>query len=228
MAGCLNDLGLGNLGPTKPQDYLQDSQYSEWLIEIDFVTGHRPSQSAIDLLKTRMEGLVNKDFIDVVIDDELPETNRNWNIQALLDYKRAHQDFGNTADRVVTWVAYVDGKWPGEDGATVLGVALSDHETVAIMDESIDNSGFLFVSARDVERTVLVHEFGHILGLVNNGIPMQSDHEDPNAPGHSDNSQSVMTAAVETLSGFNQINGAPPTRFDANDQADVCAAGGKC
>lgn len=226
LAGCVGDLPIGPVGRIEPTDYLRDDRFTEWVIEIDYVQGQRPRADALNTLQDRLEDLARKDSIKIVLDDSLPETNRDWNIESLLDYKRQHQDFHSEGDRIVTWVAYVDGEWPGSGNGNVLGVALSDHETVAIMKEDIDSAGFLFVSAADVERTVLVHEFGHIIGLVDNGIPMQTPHGD--GTGHSDNSNSVMWAAVETFNGANQLRGAPPDTFDADDKRDVCAAGGWC
>ncbi len=227
MAGCFNTPIFAGLGPIEPEDYLRDDTYTDWIIEIDYVVGHRPSASAVNLLKDRMGELANKDNIDVVIDDELAETNRNWNIQALLDFKRQHQDLKTKGSEIVTWVAYVDGQWHSDDSnSRTIGVALSDHETVAIMRETIESSDFLLVSETDVERTVLVHEFGHIIGLVDNGIPMQTPHSDGGS--HSDNQDSVMWAGVENALDYQIFRGDPPTTFDANDKADVCAAGGKC
>lgn len=225
LAGCFGDLNIGGLGAVEPTDYLRDDQYTNWVIEVDYVEGFRPSPSALSLLKARMAELVHKDNIDIVVDDALPATGRNWNIPALLDLKRDHQDFTTTGDRIVTWVAYLDGQWPSDGGGNVLGVALSDHETVGILAEDIEDSGFLLISDLDVEKTVIIHELGHILGLVDNGLEMQTAHSDGGA--HSNSRSSVMWAGVETASGINQLNGSPPTTFDANDKRDVACAGGK-
>ena len=43
-----------------------------------------------------------------------------------------------------------------------------------------------------VEQATLVHEFGHVMGLVDNGIPMVSDHLDPDHPRHCTNEECVM------------------------------------
>ncbi|MAQ17938.1 MAG: hypothetical protein CMN30_24460 [Sandaracinus sp.] len=44
------------------------------------------------------------------------------------------------------------------------------------------------------------HEAGHVIGLVNTGIPMVEDHEDPDHPGHTTDEDGVMYWAYETAS----------------------------
>ena len=39
----------------------------------------------------------------------------------------------------------------------------------ALFKEKIEDSAFLLISSTDIEKSVIVHEFGHLLGLVNNG-----------------------------------------------------------
>jgi hypothetical protein len=75
----------------------------------------------------------------------------------------------------------------------------------------------------------MTHEVGHILGLVNNGIPMQKAREDPDHRGHSSNPRSVMYWKVETgnIIDFLRNGNRIPNEFDEDDKADMRAAGGK-
>ena len=226
LAGCLNSV-FNELTGTEPTDYLTDDQYSTWLIEVDYMTGHRPDTDSLALLESRLSEIARKDTIDIRIDDALSGSDRSWNINTLLDLKRQHQDFETGGDTVVTWVAYLDGNWHTDDNERrTLGVALSDYETIGILHNTLQSSDFLFVSEEDVENTVLVHEFGHIIGLVDNGIPMVNPHSDGGS--HSDNRNSVMWAGVENALDYQLFNGDPPTTFDADDKRDICADGGKC
>jgi hypothetical protein len=71
---------------------------------------------------------------------------------------------------------------------------------------------------------VVTHEFGHALGLVNNGALMVNAHEDGSHAGHSGNRNSVMYWAVESSNGLPLFgSNAPPTDFDDNDRADLRA-----
>ncbi len=237
LSGCLNDV-FGGSKDRDPRDYLRDSTYTQWIIEIDYVAGHRPSQSAMDLLDQRMEELAKKpDGVHVRLGDELPATDRSWTVSAIDALKRQHLTEKTSGSTITTYVVYLDGGFATDtDELKTFGLAYG-HDTVAIFHESISrscNNPLRFcTSVASIERAVLVHELGHVIGLVNNGLPMVNDHEDkhPDHRRHSTNERSVMYWAVETNAIFNSLsslNPNPPTTFDANDKADVCQAGGKC
>lgn len=229
MAGCL-DGGIGIcLGPEEPKKILRDNACTQWIIEIDHVSGQAPDPEALELLKTRMNSLVHKDSITITISDRNLQGQDTWTeaeLRNLESETRDHQTGGST---ITTHVLYVDGELAGKP--TVVGFAAGSRYVVIFKENIRDATSDILVrtTASQFEQSVLVHEFGHIIGLVNNGIPMQTDHEDDDHPGHSDNQNSVMWWQIERTSALDLFgDGATPTRFDANDRADVCAAGGKC
>jgi hypothetical protein len=229
FSGCLNDFLDGD--SISPNDLVTNSK-EKWVIEIDYVSGHKPTQSAIDLLKTRMNEVVKKDSITVIVDDIIPSQKANLKISDFEALKSTYKDRSSDANTVVTYVLYLDGNSASDtDEGSVLGLAYS-HTTVVMFDEVINNAANLRFSATAIEEAVLVHEFGHTIGLVNNGVNMVSNHEGVDDDGqpnrHSDNSASVMTPAVETTTNLANILGGLPTTFDSDDKADLCAFGGRC
>jgi len=72
--------------------------------------------------------------------------------------------------------------------------------------------------ADEVTTTVLVHEFGHELGLV--GIVGNAPNEDPAHPDHSNDPSDVMYWAVDTTAITLLLN-PPGTQFDSADLADL-------
>lgn len=229
FSGCLQ--GFGNSFRVDPYDYIRDDVYTEWVIEIDYVEGQRPAADATNLLKTRMESLVNKDNVRIVVDDAMPESQGSWSSDEIFALRDQYQDRKTGGGTVVTWVGYLDGR--SSAGSGVLGVA-QGYEVVALFKQQIrDNTGPLISDADAIEAAVLVHEFGHVIGLVNNGIPMVTDREAQSCNGddthaHSTNEDSVMYCAVATDDVSTLFGGDPPDQFDANDRQDVCNAGGKC
>ena len=76
---------------------------------------------------------------------------------------------------------------------------------MALFSDSIDEADIRSrPSVEDVENSVLVHEVGHLLGLVNL-YQSPVDHEDPDHPGHSNNDESVMYWAIESADVSNFI-----------------------
>ncbi len=75
---------------------------------------------------------------------------------------------------------------------SVLGVHLTGTSIVAIFKPAI-NKGTLTLAIRHfTEQSVVVHELGHALGLVDNGTPVTSLHEDSAHPAHCNNQSCVM------------------------------------
>ncbi|HLF16876.1 MAG TPA: hypothetical protein VI796_05540 [Candidatus Thermoplasmatota archaeon] len=228
LPGCLDGfLGEESVGP---RDYLRDSTYTRWVIEMDYVEGERPSDDVLNLLQQRMAALAHKpDGVAVERGDELDATGDVWTAESLRELSRDHRTVDTGGSTVATHVLFLDGSYTDEDA---LGVTLG-HGLVAIFSERVrEVCPALAVppclyTAEDILRAVVVHEFGHVLGLVNNGVPMQTDHEDEGHPGHSDSPDSVMYWAVETADVLQRLSGGLPTQFDANDRADLREAGGK-
>lgn len=231
MAGCL--ITDPTAGPGDwAREFLQPDPYSELVFEVDYVSGERPSNTAMSLLEQRAkEHLRKPDGITVTRDDEISESRDQWTTQQIRDLESRHRDRTKSGSTAVMYIVYVDGRFAEKDG--VVGLAYSASSFVIFYDKIKDSSrSVLTASPQDVEKAVVVHEMGHNLGLVNNGIPMPcGDHEDPDHPKHSDNQDSVMYWAVETNPVDNffggRFSGAPPTQFDSNDECDMESAGGK-
>ena len=126
-----------------------------------------------------------------------------------------------TADQVNVHVLYVaGGHMDGGEQTSAIGLAYSA-STVALFPERWSGLGGLLGSDRSVERAVLVHEMGHLFGLVNIGYQSDIDHEDPAHPGHSSSDDSVMFHAIESTLIGQVFQGSPPDRFDDADAADL-------
>ena len=113
----------------------------------------------------------------------------------------------------------------------VLGVAWEHTHVVLFTDAIVSFCAFGPGDADRVcplvERGVLLHEIGHILGLVNTGLPMVTDHEDPDNSYHDVDSDCIMYWAYER-DGIvqyvqNQWSNAPDLGFDESCQDDIAA-----
>lgn len=78
-----------------------------------------------------------------------------------------------------------------KENANIIGFHISNTKVMAIFKDVIKSSGTTLVS-RYVEQATIIHEMGHALGLVNNGLPMTKAHQDTSHGAHCSNENCVM------------------------------------
>ena len=110
---------------------------------------------------------------------------------------------------------YLDASYASD--ASVIGLAYRG-SSIAIFEGAIRADSALFGDAAAVTTTVMVHEFGHELGLV--GIVGHAPNEDLAHPPHSNDPSDVMYWQVDTTQ-ISLLGSTPPTQFDAADLNDL-------
>jgi hypothetical protein len=119
------------------------------------------------------------------------------------------------ADVAVLHLLYLAGRFD-QDG--VLGVTVRA-DTIAVFSDAIAAATSPLVGAARIERAVVTHELGHVLGLVD--LFLDDHRDDVDHPGHSTNRNSVMYWAVESNVVAQLFGGPPPVDFDSADLADL-------
>lgn len=234
VAGCFEAGGHRVV----PRDYLSQETYTKWVIEVDSSTGEQPPAALLDFAKARLASVVHKESIEFRKDEVLQDGDTEWTDADVQDFAKRHRGLRTGGDTVVTHLLFLAGHSEHDEGERrVLGVAYG-HELIVIFSRSVKSvcDGSLPVpglcQTDPVFRAVLVHEFGHALGLVDNGVPMVKPHKAATCDGqkddgHSSNEDSVMYCQVESSSIVPIFGSNPPTDFDADDRADLRAAGGR-
>ena len=199
--------------------YLRRSPASSLAVEVDWVSGRDPSQSALDHLASILDRELDKPAgVGVRPGNRISSSRTRWSGADLAALERANRAGRSAGSRATLWICYVGGSFAGGD--TSLAVAFSA-SAVAIFRDRIDDATSALLLAAEIERSVLVHEAGHLLALVNIGYRSRFDHEDPAHPHHSTNPASVMYWAVEDVSVRTLLRGGPPDDFDDADRADL-------
>ena len=227
LSGCLSDGVLDEIIPQKKgipggltMACLTDS-YTELIIEIDFESGYKPETSSTDLLTQRISEVCS---FSQGISTEFTETNfadvGTWSADDVREQGWDNKNADPTVGKTLRWQLIFPAESYEDD--SVLGVAV-DASTIAIFGESVDGAAGFFnrPSAEEVENSVMVHEVGHLLGLVNLVYTSPVDHESADKPGHSDNDDSVMYWAIESMSVGSFISGDLPNDFDQDDKDDL-------
>ena len=195
------------------------------VIEIAYVSGRRPSQQAVDHLTTILKReTVKSEGVVATFDAQLPGTRSSYSLNDLLALEQRYRRLHSNGEVATIWIAALNGDYAG--GSGTLGLAFTA-TAFALFEDQIQQAANVFVSADSIERSVITHEMGHLLGLVNIGYRSHYDHEDPQHPHHSKYQTSVMYWAVEDTSIATILRGGPPDDFDRYDRADLALLRGR-
>jgi hypothetical protein len=224
-------LGDGSAG-SRASDYAS-GRYAKLVVEVDWMVDgshdYRPSPLVLSFLQQRLNELLTKPGgIVVQLGNAVTATKSSYGTGDLRAVESANRGNHTGGDTAAMWILFANSyAVGGSGGGQVIGVAYSG-SAIAIFAATIESASTFAVSTDAIEKITVVHEVGHLLGLVNIGTPMVTPHEDPTHRGHSSNEHSVMYWAVEGSDVVGMIlGGNAPDDFDANDKADLHAIGGK-
>ena len=147
---------------------------------------------------------------------------------AILDLADDHRDELSEGSRATFYVLFLDGYFSDESGRRedVLGLSLGSTGVIALFKPVIESTGGGAIPTvmRFVEQTTLVHELGHAVGLVDNGLPMVTDHLDAEHGAHCVHDDCVMFWANEGASDMREFVRQYVTSGDVILFGDDCLA----
>lgn len=230
-ASYVNNPGVPDYLHNRPvgasaNELLASGSYTSLKIEIQYMPGFAPDPGAIAHLQSTLTSLLNKPGgISIVTKEIAASSDKNFSVNEIIETERTNRTAFSSGDQIAVYILYTDG---GYAEANVLGIAYKNTSAVLMGKTIHDNSGGLGqVSRTKLEATVLEHELGHLLGLVDLGSPMQTNHRDVAHGNHCNNTSCLMHYASETtdILGF-LLTGSIPG-VDANCKADLQSNGGK-
>jgi len=207
-------------------DLLRDDTFDELVLEVDYMEGFRPTDRSLDSLKSFLERRLNKTAITILEPTEIPASGQDsYTAAEIRDLEREHRDSFSREGVLSTYFIVADGEFTQ---ATVLGIA-HFNTSMAFFGKTInDASGGINQPTRNtIETIVMRHEFGHIMGLVNNGIDMQQNHQDTENGSHCTVEGCLMYFSVRTTDFFTNLFGGDIPELEHFCREDIAAAGGK-
>jgi hypothetical protein len=184
------------------------------VIDVLVESGAAPSAATLDSAVAMLEKVSGKPVsVTMTSVEGGKQTWTGAELRALADSKAPTAQGGSTA---VIRALFVKGGL--EDNDSAVGVAVRG-DVLAVFSERVSDASSPLVSRSRMEEAILTHEIGHLLGLVD--LALDTGRDDPDHPGHSRNSGSVMYWAVESTLVGQALNGPPPTKFDDQDLADL-------
>ncbi len=204
--------------------YLQGSKYTRLIIEIDYVDGYAPSPQAMDNLRNRINSYCDKQEV-LILKKSFTTAQSTYSDEDIENLEEKHRDYRKSGKDIVAYILYLNGKYSKNEN--VLGVAYGA-SSIAIFKEKIDDISIPFwavnlVDNTDYEKSVVVHEFGHLLALVSINYVSDRTHESANEH-HCIHDECVMYYQIETVSISNLISQEdpePPSDFYSDCKYDL-------
>lgn len=207
-------------------DFLVSDDFENLTVEIDYMEGYVPTDEMINNLKSFLESRLNKSNITIMSPSSIePGGQSSYTTNEVRDLEEEHRSKFSEENSLAVYVIILDGEY---SQSNVLGIAYYN-TSAALFGESIENaSNGVGANPRGlIESTVLQHEFGHLFGLVDNGVEMQQEHKDDGNGDHCNNENCLMYYTVRTTDFFASLLGGEVPELDDQCRADLAAAGGK-
>ena len=210
---------------TSAHQILAASPYSLLKIEIQYMPGFAPDSASVTNLINFLNTYVNKPGgIQVVLQQIAASGKAVLTIDEIVNIEKKNRTAFTEKNMLAVHILITDGSFNTSSilatsywntSFCVFGKTIEDNLNAS---GSLENSKLLTM--------LFEHEFGHLIGLVNQGSPTQTSHSDPSNRGHCINPDCLMYYDVEKswVGGGSNFN--IPT-LDAACQADLRANGGK-
>ncbi len=214
-----------------PDDYIRSEQASHLVFELDAVAGIAPRAAAKAYVVDRLGAVADKPGgITWTTDGTIPSRGADhvWTFEELKVLARETYDLAVPATTAKIHVLYLDGSY---ETNSVLGVAWSNRHLVIFSKVLERACSQVLLSAQmcpAAESSVLLHEVGHVIGLVDAGVEMVTNHKDPDHGAHDSSDSCVMYWAYDGVGVLDVLAGrltgaSPELDFDAACRADLAA-----
>lgn len=213
-----------------PGDFLAGTKYTKLVLEVGYVEGFEPTSTSLNNLVVFLNQRLNKPGGITISKKLVPSPGRaKIDADVIREIEKTQREKVTGGDQLTAWLYFVDAEYAtSTTGSKVLGVAYGP-SSIAVFEKTVQEftGGTGQPSEAVLEMTILGHEFGHILGLVNNGTSMVSPHQDTGHAAHCSDPDCLMYYKAETQIIAGELVGEGVPALDANCIADLKAAGGK-
>lgn len=201
-------------------DLLQDDRYKSLKVEVNYMKGFKPNLRAISNLRAFLvQHLKKPRGVQILIKEIAPASDTVLTRNEVDSLRRANRVISNKKGQIAVYIMYTNGQFHNK---YILGQAFRN-TTIIIYGKSLKNRLNVFETSRSeiLETELLLHEFGHLLGLVNKGSSMTTPHDDPLREAHCKNENCVMYAVTD------RNQDVPMRNIDTACVQDLRANGGK-
>ncbi len=197
---------------------LNSDRYTHFKIHVFYEDGASPYTDKIglsgnntwDITLKSFEALLASKSFNIIVPNSInqmkiisKQNNSKWSANQLRELGENIVPPLEGKDDINFAIIFVKGEYI--DSENILGVHLSGTHYAFVFKDVVIRAGGGSISQKYIEQTTVVHELGHAIGLVNNGIPLHKQHEDNDHPHHTNNSECAMYWAVESALKISDI-----------------------
>jgi hypothetical protein len=228
VMGCNTSQTPIPLYSATPNDFLSARKYDSLVVEIEYVTGFQPSPISVDNLHTYLQGLLNKPKGIKMKVNPAGINSPNKQSYTLDDVSAIEANIRSvpiSGSTLSVFIFFADALYePDVRQGRTLGTKYRS-TSIVMFEKTIQRyAGHTGQPSIDrLETSVLMHEMGHIMGLVNLGTPMQTQHEDTANKGHCADKNCLMYWALDDVI----LSGGSIPSLNQDCVNDLKANGGK-
>jgi predicted Zn-dependent protease len=208
------------------KELLTDTVFKALKIEVQYMKGKAPAEETLDNLKTFLTKHLHKSGGIYISTAEIPSAEDTvFSLQQIINIEDMYRTVFTRNDTLAVYVLFANGYYYNRQ---LLGHAYRNTSAVIFASHIQENAARYKKHSREyLESRVLLHEFGHLMGLVNVGAAVKSDHHDEENGKHCTNKHCLMYHLVDTDEYPLVLLKPAPPGFDKACLEDLKALGGK-
>ena len=197
------NLKAGNLLSTgaSARDLLSNDTFDRILVEIDYVTGFAPTAEAIANFEDFLLARTYKENIEFKYTAVASPNEESLSLDEVVDLESENRNEYNNGSTISIYIYFADAPSESDDDSedlVTLG-AVYRNTSMVIYESTVKEMAnrSTSVSTEEIETATLLHEFGHLFGLVNLATESVNNHEDTEADNHCNVDGCLMRAELQ-------------------------------
>lgn len=191
------------------KDLLTNSDFDKLVLQIAFAESYAPSELAVADLLEFLRLRTFKSDIEVEYIPLSASGKESLSLQEIADLERENRTAYNSGSTLAIYLYFADAHSDTDDpenntytlGAVYRNTSMVLYgSTIRLLASKVQG-----ITNPDLEAATLLHEFGHLLGLVNMGADEINPHADPESENHCSEEQCLMQASLQFTTGFAKI-----------------------